>query len=302
MDHEPDMGDPASSIGALISLLADESRSTQRAALKALTDLGEAGENALGEAANQENPKLRARARQALQQMARRKGRQALEALLALEVPGPPAAGPAGLLIEGLLAIDDILGLREPELGTTAGPRHCFAETKLNAWSQALGEADAWREGPTLAASGALRRVLSDRADLHGPERDFHNLQHVSLTRTIISQTGLPLTLSAIYATVARRNGIEAWLLPFPGQVLLAIGPAADRVLMDPFHGGALVSLETCHARLAAMGAPPSRNWLEPASDQAMLVRQTRNLGAAMLRHGRHREARLFAQLVGDVD
>ena len=92
--------------------------------------------------------------------------------------------------------------------------------------------------------------------------------------------------------------GLEADLLPFPGHVLLGVGGNdPGRVILDPFQGGALVSHETCLARLAAMGAPPSPDWLRPADDRAMLVRQTRNLSAAMLRHGRERDAQMFARL-----
>ncbi|WP_419190504.1 transglutaminase family protein [Saltatorellus ferox] len=308
------MDDPSSSIGALISLLADESRSTQKAAVKALTEIGPAAEAALEWAAAGDEPRVRARARRVLAAMARDRGQRALRRILVDDggyssEEAPPEPGP---LIEGLLAIDDILGFRR------SGPSECTggdagahaagsgaASSEAERWiverAEELGLAEAWREGPTLAVAGALRRILAEREGLRGPEQDFHNLQHVSLTRTITNREGLPLTLSAIYASVARRNGVEAWLLPFPGQVLLALGPLQDRVILDPFHGGALVSLETCRARLAAMGAPDSTVWLMPATDRDMLVRQVRNLGAAMLRHGRDREARLFARLVDDV-
>ncbi len=305
MDQEPPTGNPYPSIGALLALLTDESKSTQKAAIKGLTDLGAAGVEALKGAADGEDPKLRARARQALQSMARKRGKGALTRLLAEVPPGSAAdhsdgatAGPSATLIEGLLAIDEILGFREFD---GQSQDRCLAGLQLDRWAAELADAEAWREGPTLAGAGALRRILSDGAGLAGPERDFHNLQHVSLSRTTVTRTGLPLTLSAIYATVARSNGLEAWLLPFPGQVLLGLGPASDRVILDPFHGGALLSRSNCLERLAAMGAPPSDDWLSPASDRAMLVRQTRNLSAAMLRHGREREARLFARLVGDL-
>lgn len=302
------MDDPSSSIGALISLLADESKSTQIAATKALISLGAQASSALEVAANGEDPRVRARARRVLASMARESGEAALRSLLA-PVDQEPAEGRGvkgeGVLIDGLLAIDNILGFREPHPQGPhpaglhpSGSRRCVADAAIADWAAELRDADAWKEGPTLAASGALRRILADKAGLAGPDRDFHNLQHVSLSRTIVNGTGLPLTLSAIYATVARQNGLEAWLLPFPGQVLLALGPDSDRVLMDPFHRGALVSLSTCRARLAAMGAPDSPHWLSPASDRDMLVRQTRNLGAAMERHGRDRDARLFARLV----
>ena len=293
MDPVPNPGEPKAPIGALLELLTDESASTQKAALKALTSLGRDGIAALEEAASGPDAKLRARARRALQSISRKRGQGTLARLLAAEPKEPDPA--SATLIEGLLAIDDILGFREFDAPGIPG---CQAAAQIDSWAAELGQAEAWREGPTLSAAGALRRVLADGAGLEGPKEDFHNLQHVSLSRTIITMTGLPLTLSAIYAAVARRNDLEAWLLPFPGQVLLALGPPSDRVILDPFHGGALLSRANCLQRLATMGAPRSPHWLAPADDRVMLERQTRNLATAMLRHGRDREAQVFARLV----
>ena len=297
MDPEPQPEDPTSSIGALLKLLTDESKSTQRAAVKALMALGTIGIEALEGAARGEDPKRRARARQALLDITRRRGQSTLTRLLADDADsGGGDKERAEPLIEGLLAIDEILGFREFDAQDST---RCLARAQIQGWTEELGQAGSWREAPTLAAAGTLRRILSDSGGLAGPRRDFHNLQHVSLSRTIVTRTGLPLTLSAIYADVARRNGLEAWLLPFPGQVLLSLGPPRDRVILDPFHGGALLSRATCLERLRSMGAPRSTEWLTPATDRAMLKRQTRNLSAAMLRHGREREASLFARLVG---
>ena len=297
MDSEPQPEDLPPSISALLSLLTDESKLTQKAALKGLTGLGSPGVKALEDAKEGEDPKLRARARQALLAIARKRGQGTLTRLLG-NSPGSEEQARAETLVEGLLAIDEILGFREFD---PADAQSCLARAQIERWATELGQSDAWREGPTLAAAGALRRVLSDSAGLAGPEQDFHNLQHVSLSRTIVTETGLPLTLCAIYAAVARRNGLEASLLPFPGQVLLGLGPPSDRMILDPSHGGVLLSKGSCLQRLGSMGAPPSPHWLAPATDQAMLARQTRNLSAAMLRHGREREAGLFARLVGDA-
>ena len=274
----------------LVSLLTDPSKTTRRAILAALEGLGPLAWPPLAEAAAGQDAALRARARKAQMELARRGGERLLRAALATE----PSQN---TLLEGLLAIDQILGFRLPDGGTRELETGSVLAS-LDDWAGEFAAIPAWREGPPIAAAGALRRVLGEGAGLGEVTSDFHNLQNVSLTRTVERRCGLPLTLSAIYAIVARRSGLEAELLPFPGHVLLAVGgDDPRRVIVDPFQGGVLVSEDTCRARLAAMGAPPSPDWLRPASDRAMLVRQTRNLSAAMLRHGRDREAELFARL-----
>ena len=91
-----------------------------------------------------------------------------------------------------------------------------------------------------------------------------------------------------------------AGLLPFPGHVLLGVGPADSMVIIDPFSRGALVSKEACLARLMALGAPPSPAWLLPAEDRVMLLRHTRNLAAALERHGRRALSREVARLADE--
>ena len=199
--------------------------------------------------------------------------------------------GPAteGLLMEGLFAIDEVLGhgLRDA------------AESHLERWSRELA-----RELPARPTAGdvaeGLRAVLGLRGDLRGAEEDFHHADHVSLGLTATTGVGLPLTLSAIYAEVARRAGHVAGLLPFPGHVLLGVGPADSMVIVDPFLEGR-AGLEGSLPRSPhGPRRPPSPAWLLPAEDRIMLLRHTRNLAAALERHGRRVLSRAVAQLADE--
>ncbi|MEM9380724.1 MAG: transglutaminase family protein [Planctomycetota bacterium] len=267
---------------ALVSLLQDDTPATRTAVRRALARLGDRAVPALERAMDDGEPRLRARARQALLELRADRGLERLEALL--KTPETP-------LEEGLFAIDDLLGAEGV----------ADARRRFDAWGAALSDALPTGSGPTDAAD-ALRRLLGAEAGFVGPERDFHNVDHVSLGRTVASRRGLPLTLCAVYQSVARRAGVAAALVPFPGQVLLIVGDEAEqRRILDPFSGGTEISEAACLARLCAMGAPPSHEWLRPAADRAMLVRQVRNLRAAMERHGRSRDAARLARLIDEA-
>ncbi|MEO0661170.1 MAG: transglutaminase-like domain-containing protein, partial [Planctomycetota bacterium] len=147
-------------------------------------------------------------------------------------------------------------------------------------------------------AGRALARLLGAEEGFRGTSQDYHLVDRVSLARTVETRQGLPLTLSAVYAGVARRVGVEAGLLPFPGHVLVAIGHGPGRVVLDPFASGDEVSREACERRLAELGAPPSPRWLLPATDRDMVVRQIRNLVSAMERHDRIGDARRLRLLL----
>lgn len=265
---------------ALVALLTDDSPSVRDAVRRQLADRGEAGEAALARAQRAEDARLRARARQALTDLRAASGMAKLEELLREPSPG---------LIRGMLAIDAALG------HDAAG-----VEERLSA----LGDGLASRVAPgarTAEVADALRDRLHVEAGLVGPDEDFHHVDHLSVARALQTGRGIPLTLCAIYASVARAAGFEAAILPFPGHVLLGIGPERDRLILDPFVGGDVISREACLVRLTAMGAPPSPHWLSPAPDREMLIRQVRNLGAAMARHGRSRQARRAMELADDA-
>jgi regulator of sirC expression with transglutaminase-like and TPR domain len=97
-----------------------------------------------------------------------------------------------------------------------------------------------------------------------------------------------------VYQSVARRAGVAASLLPFPGHVLLGLSDGTDRLIVDPFDGGELLSPRQCLARLAERGAPYRERWFAPASDRDMLARQVHNLCHSLAQRGRTNEQRLL--------
>ena len=272
------MPDPPSPL-TLVPLLADGSATSRRTVKAALLDLGEAAIPALRAAADGPDPLLRARARQVLLEVRRRRGLARLEALLS-----DPGAG----LEEGLLAIDEVLGASDPALDVAG---------QLDGWATLVRA--SLDTGTSAAAAGrALAQVLAGEARFTGAADDFHNSLHVSLTRTIEDRRGLPLTLCAVYALVGRRAGLHVDLLPFPGHVLVLVHGDDSQVILDAFGDGAVLDEAACLARLRRLGVPPSPAWFQPASDVVMITRQLRNLVTSMHRHGRSRAAEELVALL----
>lgn len=260
------------SADTLVPLLGDGSAVSRRTVKEALLTLGDGAIPALRHAADGPDAVLRARARQILIELRRRRGLQQLRELL---------VDPDASLEAGLLAIDEVLGAADPALDVAG---------QLDAWAAATR--DRLDEGASAEAAGAaLRQVLAVEAGLRGAANDFHNSLHVSLTRTVEDRRGLPLTLCAVYALVGRRAGMEIALLPFPAHVLLMVRGESSQQVLDPYSGGAPLDEAACLARLRQLGVAPSSHWFEPAPDAEMLTRQLRNLAAAMRRHGRNRDA-----------
>jgi len=124
--------------------------------------------------------------------------------------------------------------------------------------------------------------LLAERHGFRGRREDYHHPDHTSLSRTLTRRAGLPLTLCAVYQAVARRAGLVAHLLPFPGHVLLEVREGGTRWILDPFDGGKILTARQCLLRLATLGIPFRERWLTAASDRDMLARQVHNLVHAL--------------------
>ena len=72
-------------------------------------------------------------------------------------------------------------------------------------------------------------------------------------------RTGIPITLALLYMEVARRAGLHVEGINFPGHFLLRCParrglPYSEDLIIDAFHGGALLSEDACRELLRHAG------------------------------------------------
>ncbi len=84
----------------------------------------------------------------------------------------------------------------------------------------------------------ALNNVLIDKHCYAGDQLNYDDLQNANLIRVIDRKKGLPVALGILYMHAARAQGWTISGLSFPGHFLLRLGDGADRLVLDPFHGG----------------------------------------------------------------
>lgn len=253
----------------LVDLLGDESPVVVAEVRAELERLGRAGEPALRRASRDGEPRLRGRARQLLLERDRRRAVRRLVRY---------AARPTHDLERALFLLDahgapgeDLRGYRKV--------------------LDAFGDEVAKRLPGASRPAAVLADYLGEEVGFAGATRDFHHPDNISLHRAIDRRSGMPLTLSAIYAGVARRAGLRADLLPFPGHVLVAVGEGGGRTVLDPFAGGATVSERRMRDYLAQHGLPARPEFFQAAGDGAMFLRHVTNLIHSCARRGRRPEA-----------
>lgn len=153
------------------------------------------------------------------------------------------------------------------------------------------------RAPPGEARCRRLVDYLANELGYRGGESDYHHPDNVYLHRAIVRKRGLPLTLAAIYAAVARRAGMRAALVGLPGHVVLRLHESTRSVLVDPFHRGASLSQRDCMQYLADFGLPFNPRWFDDADDASMLRRQVANLANSLRRRSLAREVELLERV-----
>ena len=101
----------------------------------------------------------------------------------------------------------------------------------------------------------ALNDYLFDELGFVGNDVHYEDPRNSCLNEVLERRTGIPITLALVYMEVARRAGLHVDGVNFPGHFLVRCparrGAAdADDLIIDPFHGGALLSEHDCRELL----------------------------------------------------
>ena len=137
---------------------------------------------------------------------------------------------------------------------------------------------------PAAVVAG-LNRLLFAEEGFHGNQEDYYDPRNSFLNDVLDRRTGIPITLCTVYIEVGRRAGLDLDLegVGLPGHFIVRVADASAEILVDPFHGGAVLSEEDCQKRLdriyeGRVKLAPAL--LAPCERKAILARLLRNLKA----------------------
>ncbi len=159
-----------------------------------------------------------------------------------------------------------------------------------------------------LAAVTALNRYLFDELRFVGNREQYEDPRNSCLNQVVERRTGIPITLSLIYIEVARRAGLAIDGINFPGHFLVRCPDdqrPGDGFIVDPFHGGALLSEGDCRALLQKHVGPEAafdRSLLAPATKAQIVTRMLLNLKRLYVHMRSFPQARLATDMLLAVD
>ena len=199
-----------------------------------------------------------------------------------------PPALPRPTTFEQLAALPD--ECIDVATGAALIARDTYANLDVERIVASLDDIAAPLAGRNLAALGpgeqadTLSRYLYEQLGFRGNEQDYYDPKNSLLPDVLERRLGIPITLALVYCEVARRVGVRARGVSFPGHFLVRVDPPGfddSPIAVDPFFGGRRLDepgLQTLLKRASPPRDVPLAEHLAPASPRSILVRMLINL------------------------
>jgi regulator of sirC expression with transglutaminase-like and TPR domain len=162
-------------------------------------------------------------------------------------------------------------------------------------------------DAPLAARVDALNAYLFTELGFFGNREQYEDPRNSCLNEVLDRRTGIPISLSLIYIEVARRAGLRAEGINFPGHFLVRVlhdlhtDDPGEGLIVDPFHGGAILNEHECRLlRHRHMGeeAAWEPQLLARATRRQILVRMLLNLKRLYVRWRSFPQARMVTDLL----
>ena len=135
----------------------------------------------------------------------------------------------------------------------------------------------------------SVRALLFDEIGFRGNVDAYDDPRNSYLDDVLERKLGIPLTLSIVTIEVARHAGLDACGVGLPGHFVVRIEEQGRRLLIDPFHGGHIITIEDCRelvVRTTGRASLFRKDSLDAATPRAMLTRLLLNLKRIHLAQG----------------
>jgi len=177
---------------------------------------------------------------------------------------------------------DDRIDLAEAALLIA---REEYPELEVGAYLRRLDELAATArpsvnpDSPAAEQVAQLNRFMFVERGFAGNRDNYYDPRNSYLNEVLDRRTGIPISLSLVYAEVAQRLDLPVYGVSFPGHFLVKYVGTSE-IIVDPFFG-MVITRQECWQRLHGIYGSKARlepRMLRPASHREILVRLLSNL------------------------
>ncbi len=132
-------------------------------------------------------------------------------------------------------------------------------------------------KNPTYLIS-MLNEHLFENLGYGGDDDDYYNPKNNFLNEVIDKKTGLPITVSILYAEIAKFIGLDLKIVGFPSHILVKYN---EEMILDPFYDGRLLNIDDLQEILDTNFGGEIEfkpEFLDEIGHEQILLRMTRNL------------------------
>jgi regulator of sirC expression with transglutaminase-like and TPR domain len=148
------------------------------------------------------------------------------------------------------------------------------------------------RRDPQEAVS-ALAAYLAGECGYQGNSAEYYDPRNSFLNDVIDRRTGIPITLSIIYLSLARRLGLPLFGVGLPGHFIVKFDDGASVLYLDPFNAGRLLDRAGCEELARSSAGHDVRisdGHLSAATNHSIIVRMLYNLRGIYSHSLQHRK------------
>ena len=194
-------------------------------------------------------------------------------------------------LAEALAADRDEIELDKTALLIAQG--HC-PHTEISEYLARIDEY-ALRAQPLIEQSktpegrvAGINSVLYDQEGFIGNAEDYYDPRNSLLNHVLDRKTGIPITLSILYSSIAKRLDVPIVGVGFPMHFLVKYIGEHGEFLIDPFNRGKILApADVDELLFKVYGAPVNlqESFLEPLPPRLILYRMLNNLKLVYLKN-----------------
>src|SRR5207253_4239293 len=131
------------------------------------------------------------------------------------------------------------------------------------------------------AALERLVAFLFEEEGFRGNDGEYYDPRNSCLNDVLDRKLGIPITLSVLTMEVGRRIGLDIAGVGLPGHFIVSVTVGSRAILLDPFHGGGVLTpASAAEVAARAVGRPvkiEDAHWT-PCTRRQIVVRMLRNL------------------------
>ncbi len=176
---------------------------------------------------------------------------------------------------------------------------------QLTRLDELAGRAKCSPQHSPKANIACLNRLLFDEENFTGNEDEYDDPRNSYLNDVLDRKMGIPITLSLIYQEVARRCGLPVVGVGFPGHYIAKYLCDSGEILLDPYHRGAILSLQDCEQKLKAQFGEEAEfrpQFLLVSSAKQTVTRMLNNLKGSYFRRKDFQKVLMMIEMALAVD